>query len=313
MPRMTTSWAWHARDVLSGERDLPGAGRGESRDGTQGGAFAGPVRADQRDHLAGVDGQRDALQRLDRAVVGMDVRNFEQGHHACFPRYASITPGSARTTAGSTFGDLLAVVEHGDALGDAHHDLHVVFDQQDRQLQVVPHRPHELRQRLGFLRVHAGRRLVEQQQSRPGRQRPGDLHPPLVSVRQVRGEPVEDGLTQADVGQQLAGVLARLEFLAAHPGWPEDRPEEPGPHPRVVPDHHVLDGRHRAEQADVLKGPGDAVLGDDVRPRVRDVSLAEQDPALGRPVQPGQHVEQSGLPRPVRADQRHDGVLRDVE
>ena len=69
---------------------------------------------------------------------------------------------------------------------------------------------HELRQRLGFLRVHAGGRLVEQQQPRLGRQRPGDLHPPLVPVRQLRGEPVEDGLAQADVRQQLAGPLACL-------------------------------------------------------------------------------------------------------
>src|SRR5690348_15272216 len=91
----------YAGDVLPGEHDRPGAGRGESGDGTQGSGLARPVRADQRDHLARIDGQRDAFQRLDRAVVGMDVRNLEQGHDACFQRYASITPGSARTSAGS--------------------------------------------------------------------------------------------------------------------------------------------------------------------------------------------------------------------
>src|SRR5690242_4491222 len=36
-----------------------------------------------------------------------------------------------------TLGDLLAVVEHGHAVGDAHHDLHVVLDQQDRDVPLL--------------------------------------------------------------------------------------------------------------------------------------------------------------------------------
>src|SRR5918994_681884 len=46
-------------------------------------------------------------------------------------------------------GDLLAVVEHRDLLGDAHHHLHVVLDEEDRDPLVVAQLAHELRQLLG--------------------------------------------------------------------------------------------------------------------------------------------------------------------
>ena len=41
---------------------------------------------------------------------------------------------------------------------------------------------------MGFLRVHAGRRFVEEEQKRFGGQSPGDLQTPLGAVGQVFGE-----------------------------------------------------------------------------------------------------------------------------
>src|SRR3954451_3505746 len=67
--------------------------------------------------------------------------------------------------------DLLAVVEDRDLLGDAHDDLHVVLDQQDRQLPVVAQLVHEARELLGLLWVHPGRRLVEEKELGIGRER----------------------------------------------------------------------------------------------------------------------------------------------
>ena len=59
---------------------------------------------------------------------------------------ASVTPvlrgrprsprGRSARSRGITFGDLAAEVEHDDVLRDAHHESHVVFDEQDRE--VVP-------------------------------------------------------------------------------------------------------------------------------------------------------------------------------
>ena len=102
---------------------------------------------------------------------------------------------------GLALGDLLAVVEHGDVLGDAHDDLHVVLDQHDRDAALVAQLVHELRELVGLLRVHAGRRLVEQQQLRVGGQRAGDLDPPLVAVGEVDRGPVVMALGQPDVAR----------------------------------------------------------------------------------------------------------------
>ena len=58
-----------------------------------------------------------------------------------------MTRGLSRTAGGLALGDLLAVVEHRDLLGDAHDDLHVVLDEQDRQAALVAQLAHELGQR----------------------------------------------------------------------------------------------------------------------------------------------------------------------
>jgi hypothetical protein len=46
----------------------------------QQGALAGAVGADQGDDLAGMDFERDAFQRLNLAVEGVDVIQFQQHH-----------------------------------------------------------------------------------------------------------------------------------------------------------------------------------------------------------------------------------------
>ena len=113
-------------------------------------------------------------------------------------------------------GDLLAVLEHGEALGDAHHDLHVVLDQQHGQPLLVAHATDERREVGRLLRVHPGRRLVEQQQLRVGRERPRDLEPPLVAVGQ-RARLLLVAPRQAAVDEQLARLLARRRLLALDP------------------------------------------------------------------------------------------------
>ena len=57
----------------------------------------------------------------------------------------------------AALGDLLAVVEHGDVLRDAHDHLHVVLDQQDRHAALVAQLLHELGEPRRLLRVHARR------------------------------------------------------------------------------------------------------------------------------------------------------------
>ena len=64
-------------DVLAAEADRALARMVEAVDRAQRRRLAGAVRADQRDDLALVHLERDALQRLDRAVVGVDVLELQ--------------------------------------------------------------------------------------------------------------------------------------------------------------------------------------------------------------------------------------------
>ena len=108
-----------------------------------------------------------------------------------------MTCGSAHDL-GRALGDLLAVVEDGDPVADAHDDAHVVLDEQDRQPSSSRMRPISAVIVARLDGVHARRRLVEQQQLRLAGQRARDLQPPLVAVGQVAGQLVL-AAPQADV------------------------------------------------------------------------------------------------------------------
>ena len=220
-----------------------------------------------------------------------------------------MTRGLLRTSAGSALGDLLAVVEHRDVLGDAHHDLHVVLDQHDRHAALVAQLAHEGGQVGRLLRVHARRRLVEQQDLRVRGQRAGDLHPPLLAVGEVDREPVVVARAHADVLELVVRLLARPRLLLAHARRAEDRAEQPRLQARVLAHQHVLRRGHRPEQADVLERPRHAELHDHVRAVARDVALLEVDPAERRLVEAGEHVEERRLARAVGPDDRDDRAL----
>ena len=87
-------------------------------------------------------------------------------------------------------GDLAAIFEHHDVVGNLHDHRHVVLDQQDRRaggvLDVVEQRV----ERQRFPRIEAGRRLVEAQQFRPGAHGARDLQPALRAIGQVAGRVV---------------------------------------------------------------------------------------------------------------------------
>src|SRR6059036_1506874 len=87
----------------------------------------------------------------------------------------------------SALGDLPAEVEHRDAVGDAHHQLHHVFDEHDRdsfRAQI----DNPLSQQADLLGVHPGRGLVEQQEPRSRSERASELQPALLPEGQVGRE-----------------------------------------------------------------------------------------------------------------------------
>ena len=64
-------------DLAPLEADRPFPGMIEADDRAQGGRLSGAVRADQSHDLALADLERDTFQRVDRAVVGVDVLERE--------------------------------------------------------------------------------------------------------------------------------------------------------------------------------------------------------------------------------------------
>ena len=119
---------------------------------------------------------------------------------------------------GRVAGNHRAVDHHGDALGDAKHRVHVVFDQQDgvAGFQLGQQREHA----FGFFRAHAGERFVEQQHLRRGGQAHGDFKLALLAVRQQPGGAVEQ-LVQPGAGSGLAGGgHAGFAVLGAAPPLP---------------------------------------------------------------------------------------------
>src|SRR5580704_6828880 len=87
---------------------------------------------------------------------------------------------------GTALGDLLAVIEDDDAIAHLHDEAHVVLNEKYRQALVA--KPgDELHQLPLLLSVETGSRLVEQKQTRLGRQRAGDLQTALQSVWHLAG------------------------------------------------------------------------------------------------------------------------------
>ena len=90
-----------------------------------------------------------------------------------------VGPDRFRLTAGND----AAIDQHGQAIGEREHRLHVVLDQKDGHaaLELAEHLHHA----RGLFRPHAGHRLVEQQKPRPGRERHGDFKLPVLAVAEL--------------------------------------------------------------------------------------------------------------------------------
>ena len=202
-----------------------------------------------------------------------------------------------------------------DAVGDALDDVHVVLDDEDRVAALAPQPADQLGDLVGLDRIHSGRRLVEEQQLRLRRGRPGDLEPPPVCVRERVGGlvPAIPHQPLAEEAQALGGELLDLLLLAPHPRRAHHRAQDPGVRVPVRGRHHVLHDGHVEEQPQGLERARDPALRDLVRLEAEQRLCLEQDLARVRPEDAGDKIEERRLPRPVRADHADDLALIDVE
>ncbi len=140
----------------------------------------------------------------------------------------------------------------------AHHEFHVVLDQQDGQM-VGAQRTQQFGELELFLAAQAGGRLVEHEQRRIGRQRAGDLEHALVAERQIAGK-FERLFAEADPFELPHRLVAGAGFFRLVQA--QRAGEQAGPGARIGAEQHVVEQRHARAQLDVLEGARDSGAGD---------------------------------------------------
>src|ERR1700722_4553142 len=76
-------------------------------------------------------------------------------------------------------GDLATVVDDHELIGDVHHDVHVVLDEDDRRPELAVHVEDEATHLALLVGTHARHRLVEEEQLGLRGERPPELDPLL--------------------------------------------------------------------------------------------------------------------------------------
>src|SRR2546425_322933 len=116
-------------------------------------------------------------------------------------------------------GDLLAVMEDDETLGEGHDHLHVVLDDQERHATLSHQCSARSDRRVRFQLAHARRRLVEEEEPRTRGQRSGQVDALQDAERQVPGQHVPvraeaEGLERSEEHtselQSLAYLVCRL-------------------------------------------------------------------------------------------------------
>src|SRR5258708_25824923 len=83
-----------------------------------------------------------------------------------------------------TFGDLIAVMQHNDRVGNSHDNVHVVLDQQYRDACVLQVKDHRRKSRR-LICIKAARGLIEQEEAWFGGEPDSDLKKALLAVREL--------------------------------------------------------------------------------------------------------------------------------
>ncbi len=181
---------------------------------------------------------------------------------------------------------------------------------------VVPyccvHIDDEPRHVLFLFEIHAGHRLVEQQQVRLHRQRPAELDALLQTIRQAADRNFADGGDFKKI-DDLLDAAAMLDLLAHRRPIAQYLPEKSPPHLQRPPGKNVVKRGHAAKQRQILEGAGDAARGRRMRPHAFPHLPFEGDAAGVRLVEAVDDVEHGGFAGAIGADNGADLAFADVE
>ena len=186
-------------------------------------------------------------RRVRRAVGRVVDRGAEVGGDDAFVRLDDL---------GGAFDEFLALDEDGDAVAEVEDEAHVVLDDEDGGA-LVPDGQDQVLGGAGFLWVHAGGRLVQEEEAGFAGEGAGDFQLALFSVGEVAREVVafvgEAGEFEEFHGAFFRGAFGFLEAGASEEGGPESLFGA-----GVAADEGVFQDGHVGEEPDVLEGTGDA-------------------------------------------------------
>src|SRR3990172_8221660 len=205
-------------------------------------------------------------------------------------------PHGGELLRGSVKGDPAAAPHDVGAVGDLDRARGVLLDEEHRHAFLA-----ELLENLEHLvddqRRQPERGLVEEEELRPGEQRPGDCELLLLAAGELRARPVEEAPQHGealahllDVGLRLLSVLARRRS-----------------------DAQVLADREPAEDAPVLRHERDAETEDRIGREADDRPACECDVARGGPEDAGDRPERRRLAGAVVAHEADQLALLDLE
>ncbi|MNX54097.1 hypothetical protein D3C86_848100 [compost metagenome] len=283
--------------------------------------LAGAVGAQQRHHFALPDLQIDAVQHRVGAIAGGEIAHAQdfgrqggtrrpgpRGGRAARRLVAQIGlthRGGLLDLGGVALRQFAAGVDGDDVIGHAHHQRHVVLDQQDARAGFgnAPQQP--CQPRLVFTR-QAGRGFVHQQDVGVGGERAGYLDQPPVHVRQIRGGHVQGAFVAAEC-QQGARAFADIGGQVAARG--QQAAQAAAQHAQ----RDVVFDAQGVEQLRGLVGAGDAAARHPMGRQSGQRLATQRHGAAGGLVVAAEHVDDGGFARAVGPDQGSHGGGRHRE
>ena len=237
----------------------------------------------------------------ERAVLQPELAAFDPDRQRARFADEAVDEGRVRRVVDLVGGaDLLdaALAHHHDPVGEFQRLFLVVGDEDGGVAGRVVDLAQPAAQLAPHLRVERAEGLVEQQHPRLDGKRAGERHAlPLAARKLVRIALFQPG--KLDEVEQFRGAPA--DFACGGP-------RRARPHLQAKAD--IVGDRHVAEQRVVLEDEADIAL---LHALLRRVVVAEEDGALGRPLQPGDQPQQRRLAGAGRPEQRDQLARADVE
>src|SRR5215471_527616 len=189
-----------------------------------------------------------------------------------------------------------------DPVGEVRHHLHIVLDPDHRQAELVFDAQDETRKILAVVSIEARGGLVEKENGRLKRERPGKANDLLEAERQSSHGRVTIAFQLHELDNALDCFPVR--HLLPPDSWKEQHfCNRIGADPGVASDQKIFQHGHMQEQLAMLERACETETRDLMRWPPSYIAAAERDPSLPA-VNAADAVEDTGLARTIGSDQR---------